>query len=204
MLQCNVVSHWLSPYPEWFLLWGARICAQPSNILREIGLWVCLGTNHGFTLNLPTGVPLVLGNGGWGLHSLPFPVNSLRLMMHVRVRASGGRLNIKMSSYQYRDPHVKDKTVLWPSYLQHGNPHTWESWSLYWAKALAITQLRWWLVEEPLPTTVLPDMYIRQAQLLDYYQKHLKYISVMHKILLNLGVRSEFRVLWLHWNLVSI
>ena len=28
-----------------------------------------------------------------------------------------GRLNIKMSSYQYRDPHVKDKTVLRPSYL---------------------------------------------------------------------------------------
>ena len=30
---------------------------------------------------------------------------------------SGGRLNIKMSSYKYRDPHVKDKTVLQPSYL---------------------------------------------------------------------------------------
>ena len=30
---------------------------------------------------------------------------------------SGGRLNIKMSSYQYRDPHVKDKTVSRPSYL---------------------------------------------------------------------------------------
>ena len=29
----------------------------------------------------------------------------------------GGRLNIKMSSYQYRDPHVKDKTVSRPSYL---------------------------------------------------------------------------------------
>ena len=27
-----------------------------------------------------------------------------------------GRLNIKMS-YQYRDSHVKDKTVSWPSYL---------------------------------------------------------------------------------------
>ena len=26
-------------------------------------------------------------------------------------------LNIKMLSYEYRDPHVKDKTVLWPSYL---------------------------------------------------------------------------------------
>ena len=29
----------------------------------------------------------------------------------------GGHLNIKMSSYKYRDPHVKDKTVLRPSYL---------------------------------------------------------------------------------------
>ena len=44
----------------------------------------------------------------------------------------GSHLNIKMSSYQYRDPHVKDKTVSRPSYLQHGNPHTWERRSLYW------------------------------------------------------------------------
>ena len=53
----------------------------------------------------------------------------------------GGCLNIKMSSssYQYRDPHVKYKTVLWPSDLQHGNPHTWERWSLYWAGALVTT-----------------------------------------------------------------
>ena len=29
----------------------------------------------------------------------------------------GDRLNIKMSSYQYRDPHVKDKTLSQPSYL---------------------------------------------------------------------------------------
>ena len=33
------------------------------------------------------------------------------LMIH------GGRLNIKMWSYQYRDPHVKDKTVSRQSYL---------------------------------------------------------------------------------------
>ena len=32
----------------------------------------------------------------------------------------------------YRDPHVKDKTVSRPSYLEHGNPHTWERHSLYW------------------------------------------------------------------------
>ena len=44
----------------------------------------------------------------------------------------GGHLNIKMSSYQYTDPHVKDKTVSRPSYLYHGNHHTWERRSLYW------------------------------------------------------------------------
>ena len=52
-----------------------------------------------------------------------------------RVRYSvkpGGRLNIKMWSYQYRDPHVKDKTVS-PTVLSL----TWESpylerRSLYW------------------------------------------------------------------------
>ena len=47
-------------------------------------------------------------------------------------------LNIKMSSYQYRDPHVKNKMVSRPSYLQHGNPYTWERQSLYWDGALVI------------------------------------------------------------------
>ena len=42
------------------------------------------------------------------------------------VTRPGGRLNIKMSSYQWKDPHVKDKTASRPSYLYHGNPHTWE------------------------------------------------------------------------------
>ena len=35
-----------------------------------------------------------------------------------------GPFNIKMSSYQYRDSLVKDKTVSRPSYLYHGNPIT--------------------------------------------------------------------------------
>ena len=34
----------------------------------------------------------------------------------------GGRLNTNISSYQFRDPHVKDKTVAWHCYLYHGNP----------------------------------------------------------------------------------
>ena len=37
-------------------------------------------------------------------------------VVHDIVR-SGGPLIIKIASYEYRDPDVKDKTVSWPSYL---------------------------------------------------------------------------------------
>ena len=38
---------------------------------------------------------------------------------------AGGRLDIKMLSYQYRNSHYKDKIVSWPSYLYNENPHSW-------------------------------------------------------------------------------
>ena len=39
------------------------------------------------------------------------------LFLVFHCKSTGGHFNTKMSSYQYRDPHVKDKTVSWPSYL---------------------------------------------------------------------------------------
>ena len=57
----------------------------------------------------------------------------------------GGRLNIKMSSYQYRDSHVKDKTVS-PTVLSL----TWES--PYLGKTVFI--LRRGPVDEPVPQCV--------------------------------------------------
>ena len=36
------------------------------------------------------------------------------------MKEPGGHLNIKMPSYQYRDSHVKDKTVLRLSYFNIG------------------------------------------------------------------------------------
>ena len=39
------------------------------------------------------------------------------LSLNSPASAPGGCLNIKMSSYEYSDPHVKDKTVSQPSYL---------------------------------------------------------------------------------------
>ena len=43
------------------------------------------------------------------------PSSSRVSATHLKI--TGGRLNIKMLSYQYEDPHVKDKMVLRPSYL---------------------------------------------------------------------------------------
>ena len=42
--------------------------------------------------------------------------NSYIYAIQIRMQ-TGDRLNIKMSSYQYGVPHVKDKTVSRPSYL---------------------------------------------------------------------------------------
>ena len=56
-------------------------------------------------------------------------------IQHGPMAHSGGRLNIKMSSYQYGDPHVKRQvlSLKW-------NPHTWERPSLYWHRALILMQ----------------------------------------------------------------
>ena len=47
-----------------------------------------------------------------------------------------GRLNIRMSSYQYRDSHYKDKTVSRPSYLYNGNTISGKTTSFYWKGVL--------------------------------------------------------------------
>ena len=57
----------------------------------------------------------------WPLHHIHWPLLSAVASSpgHPLPRPPGGHLNIKMSSYQYRDPHVKDKTVARPSCLVH-------------------------------------------------------------------------------------
>ena len=48
----------------------------------------------------------------------------------------GGWFNIKMPSYQYRNSHCGDKTILRPSYLHKGMSYTGKMTSLYWIWAL--------------------------------------------------------------------
>ena len=54
---------------------------------------------------------------------------------------SGGWINIKMSSYQYRKSHCGDKTILRPSYLHNGISYTDKTTSLYWIRTLGSTPL---------------------------------------------------------------
>ena len=81
-------------------------------------------------------------HAGWGSWCVPPTLYKSiffksQIMSGIRI---WGRLNIKMSSYQYRDPHVKDKTVSRPSYLSHGDPDTRERRSLYWEGGLDLNR----------------------------------------------------------------
>ena len=51
---------------------------------------------------------------------------------------TGGRFDIKIATYHYRNSHYKDKMVSWASYPYNGNPYTWKSQSLYRSKLLNI------------------------------------------------------------------
>ena len=51
------------------------------------------------------------------------------------IQASGGWINIKVPSYQYRDCHFGDKTILWSSYLHNGIPYPSEMKILFWIGA---------------------------------------------------------------------
>ena len=53
--------------------------------------------------------------------------------------SAGTRLNIKMSSYQYRKSHCGDKMVVRSSYLHNGVSYTGKMSSLYWIGALTLT-----------------------------------------------------------------
>ena len=68
------------------------------------------------------------------------PMLLYRLVISTNLKTRGPS-QYTMSSYHYRDPHVKDETVSWPSYLKHKNSNTWERrslyWFLYWGGALA-------------------------------------------------------------------
>ena len=48
---------------------------------------------------------------------------------------SGPRFNIKMTSYQYRKSHCRDKMIWRPSYLHNGISFTGKMTSLYWIRA---------------------------------------------------------------------
>ena len=75
-----------------------------------------------------------LFHGTWGNHMIT-PV-SVKWPWSIRVKLTGGWINIKMPSYQYRKSHCGDKKILGPSYLHYGISYTGKTTSLYWIGAL--------------------------------------------------------------------
>ena len=55
--------------------------------------------------------------------------------IHLRAISPGSQFNIRMTSYQYRESHCGDKTILRPSYLHNGISYTGKITSLYWIMA---------------------------------------------------------------------
>ena len=75
-------------------------------------------------------------------------VKSLQLIWR-----SGDWFNIKTASYQYRQSHCGDKTILRPSSLHNRISYTGKTTSLYWIRALVSIILKWvavtWLNSSP-------------------------------------------------------
>ena len=65
----------------------------------------------------------------------PQRVNPVNMMTYAM--APGPQFNIKMSSYQYRNTHCGDKTIVRSSYLHNGISYTGNTTSLYWIRGLA-------------------------------------------------------------------
>ena len=74
----------------------------------------------------------------WSPHFTTMPRKCRpRTPCHVHLATyPGGRINIKMPSYQYRKSHCGDKTVVRSSYLHNGISYTGKMASLYWIGAL--------------------------------------------------------------------
>ena len=69
--------------------------------------------------------------------------NIVRIVWRWVVKSQGGWFNIKMSSYQYRESHCGDKTVVRSSYLHNGISYTGKMTSLYWIRAQIVGIPSW-------------------------------------------------------------
>ena len=108
---------------RWFR-WWLVICSAPSHYLNQSWFIVYYWTlRNKLQWNLNQNTKLVIHENAfenvvcemaailsWGDELTPFSHDISDL-------APGGRLNIRTWSCQYRDPHIKDKTVSRPSYL---------------------------------------------------------------------------------------
>ena len=115
---------------KWFPLWRSD-CLMILNIFMENDLDLKTGPRLSA---VPACMPTWCAAGVFLSWHLIF-IMGIPIVILILKERPGACVNIKILPYQYRDPHVEDKTVSQPNFLSLGNPHIWERWSWYWNSA---------------------------------------------------------------------
>ena len=120
-----------------------------------------------------------------------------------------GQFSIKMSSFHYGNPHVKDKTVATVLSLTWESPYyTWERWSLYWGGSLYIFKFSFHCGRPSAPL-LLPMLRLASSQsLVDHIQWWMGYEiftgelshGLLSCVVLMEGQHNMEEWLLLHWN----
>ena len=150
-LQCNVVSHWLSPYPEWTLDIISMFCCKyetnfqsaPSSFFIDQSLASNLGL-----LYVPMFI-LVIAKINWiqFLKTKPQHYTPRQQYTHLDPQLIFETINPKCHlQYQdhlsrYRYSHYKDKIVKKLFWSYNGNSHTDDRASLPWNKPSSLSLL---------------------------------------------------------------
>ena len=99
--------------------------------------------------------------------------------VHLKIKffETGGWINIKMSSYQYRKFHSGDKTILRPSYLHNGISYMGKMTSLYWIRALVLLlrELALWMW--PVDVTWVHSLSVVSVSSLGQWERTLRNVT---------------------------
>ena len=112
---------------SWVFCWYGEDVYQITVLVCHLQLLACHIVS---TYKLPHAGMNILGklqslyHVCWCLGSLCCQDISSNFADYASKASRGGCLSIKITSYQYKNSHYENKTVVWQSYLYNGNLHT--------------------------------------------------------------------------------
>ena len=125
-----IILSWQQPYHQWRL----SVCLH-----HDLHWWKGSQQHHVGTSNIWQAVLIIMmvadvlvPNRQQDINNHHADFNGTTVCRSLEaLQIPGPRLNIKTIFPRYGDSHVKDKTVVRPSFLKHGDPYTGKTTSLY-------------------------------------------------------------------------